>query len=103
MPLSHFIHVTGFEVPILGEADHSDPLIVILDKEPAAQWRAVFQDCINELPLEMLRTKPVLEAKTIRMLLAVPMTRGHVAAIRALIELVNRRAYLNDRNLPQPL
>lgn len=102
MPLRHFVHVVGFEVPAPGREAAADPLVVLLDKVPVAQWRAVFQMCVEELAPGLLR-EPVLSGDTIRFRLAGPMTRRQAADIRAFVDRVNRLTFLGDKGLPRPL
>lgn len=97
MPLRHFVHVVGFDVPVPGRADAGEPLIVLLDKVPVEPWREVFRQCAGELAPELQRGMPELHGDMIRFPTAAPMTRRQAGDIRAFVERVNRLTFLNDK------
>lgn len=93
MPLRHFIHIVGFDVPST-TGDGAEPLLVMLDKEPNAQWRAVFQLCVEELPPELTRETPQLRGCEIRVVPSGAVTRKVASDIRAFVERVNRMTFM---------
>lgn len=103
MPLRHFVHVIGFEVPVHGKARPDEPLVVLLDKVPVERWRAVFQECAEELVPGLRRGAPTLQDDTIRFLVAGPMSHRQAADIRGFVDRVNRLTFLQNRGSFQPL
>jgi hypothetical protein len=94
MPVRHFVHVIGFEVPASGLATTQEPVIVLLDKTPTDQWRAVFQLCVEELPAELLKQPPGLQGQRIEVVPATPFTRRIAGDIRSFVDRVNRMTFL---------
>ncbi|HBK45537.1 MAG TPA: hypothetical protein DDZ67_03715 [Xanthomonadaceae bacterium] len=103
MPLRHFVHVIGFQVPTAPGQTASDdnPLLVMLDREPTPEWRAVFQLCVEELPESLIQVPPKLHGKEIRVVPSAPVTRKTAADIRAFIDRVNRMTFLQSGS-PRP-
>lgn len=103
MPVRHFVHVIGFEVPTRSSAD--EPLVVLLDKEPTTTWRAVFQLCVEELAPGLLHGDPVIDGRQIRLHPTQPATRRLAADIRQFVDRVNRMTFLKQglpAGLPLP-
>lgn len=103
MPLRHFVHVVGFDVPSTGQAGGDDaPLVVLLDKVPVASWRETFLRHARELLPELQRGVPELHGDSIRFPIAMPMTRRQAGDIRAFVDRVNRLTFLSDKSAPRP-
>lgn len=101
MPLRRFVHVVGFQVPV-GAAFARDPMLVMLDRVPGEEWRAVFQLCVEELPPALLRQPPTLQGAEIQVHLAQAPQRSVAAEIRAFVERVNRMTFLREGSAPRP-
>jgi len=95
MPQRHYLHIVGFQVPG-PEAFEREPLTVLLDRTPGAEWRAVFQLCVEELPAALLRQPPRIVEAEIQIHLAQPPQRRLSADIRQFIDRVNRMTFLRE-------
>lgn len=95
MPLRHFVHVVGFQVPV-GDAFRREPMLVMLDRVPGEEWRAVFQLCVEELPASLLREPPRLRGDEVQVFLAQAPQRALAGEIRRFIERVNRMTFLRE-------
>ena len=95
MPQRHYVQVVGFQVPGPEHFQH-EPLVVLLDRSPGQDWRAVFQLCVEELPEALLRQPPRVAGDEIRVFLAQPPQRRLGADIREFIDRVNRMTFLGE-------
>ncbi|MDG2524990.1 hypothetical protein P6166_06445 [Stenotrophomonas sp. HITSZ_GD] len=95
MPLRHFVHVVGFQVPV-GDAFLREPMLVMLDRVPREAWRAVFQLCVEELPDSLLREPPRIEGAEVQVFLAQAPQRALVGEVRRFVERVNRMTFLRE-------
>ncbi len=95
MPLRHFVQVVGFQVPV-GGAFLREPMLVMLDRVPGEQWRAVFQLCVEELPPSLLREPPRIEGAEVQVFLAQAPQRALAGDIRRFVERINRMTFLRE-------
>jgi len=101
MPLRQFVQVIGFQVPV-GPAFEREALIVMLDRLPGDEWRAVFQLCVEELPPELLRAPPRIAGTELHVSLARAPRRSLTADIRAFVDRVNRMTFLREGGTVRP-
>ena len=101
MPLRQFVQVIGFQVPV-GAAFAREELVVMLDRLPNDEWRAVFQLCVEELPPELLRAPPRVEGSALHVSLAQPPRRSLAADIRGFVDRVNRMTFLREGAAARP-
>lgn len=101
MPLRHFVHVIGFQVPV-GAAFAREPMVVSLDRVPGEEWRAVFQLCVEALPPDLLRAPPTVQGAEILVHLARAPQRTLAADIRAFVDRVNRMTFLREGSAAAP-
>lgn len=101
MPLRHFVQVIGFQVPV-GDSFAREPLLVMLDRVPGDEWRAVFQLCVEELPPALLREPPRVIGKELHVALAQPPRRSLATDIRAFVDRVNRMTFLREGAAGRP-
>ncbi len=101
MPLRHFVHVIGFQVPV-GSAFAREPMLVILDKVPGEEWRAVFQLCVEELSPSLLREPPRIDGDQVQVFLAQAPQRALAGEIRRFVERVNRMTFLREGSAMRP-
>lgn len=95
MPQRHFVQIVGFQVPATDNYER-EPLVVLLDRTPGQEWRAVFQLCAEELPSSLLRLPPRLEGKEILVHLAQAPQRRVGDDVRQFVERVNRMTFLRE-------
>lgn len=101
MPMRHFVQVVGFQVPV-GAAFAREELVVMLDRVPNEEWRAVFQLCVEELPPELLRVPPRIVGTELHVSLAQPPRRSLTTDIRAFVDRVNRMTFLREGAAARP-
>ena len=101
MPQRHYVHVVGFQVPG-PEGFSSEPLVVLLDRIPSQDWRAVFQLCVEELPATLLREPPRIIDQQIQLHLVEPPQRKFSADVRQFIDRVNRMTFLREGSSARP-
>lgn len=98
MPLYHFVHVVGFDVPV-DQRLADGLLVVLLDKTPVDTWRETFTRHASELAPELRRGPPTLVDNTLRFPTRTPMTRRHAGEIRAFVDRLNRLAFPSDSGI----
>ena len=101
MPQRHYVHVIGFQVPG-PDTFESEPLIVLLDRVPGQEWRAVFQLCVEELPMALLRQPPRIAEAEIHIHLAQSPQRRLGADVRQFVDRVNRMTFLREGSGARP-